>query len=125
LIPILRNTSTNSNNSALAQSNNSNNSVLAQSNNSNNSALAQSSNSNSLRSIETLNGDSAKRLLECPICMEHIKDFRLNCGHMLCNMCAQNVTECPTCMEHITQRDRVYYNKYLKYKQKYLQLKKQ
>jgi hypothetical protein len=141
------NSNSNSNNSNSNNSNNSNSNnnvfALAQPNvddsdddeppelipiipkSSNNSNNSSNSNGNTLKTIESLTGESAKALLECPICMVHIKDIRLNCGHMLCNMCAQQVTECPICRNPVTQKERVFYNKYLKYKQKYLQLKKQ
>ena len=66
-------------------------------------------------------------LLLCPVCLENIKDIRLNCGHMLCKVCAtilrQSNRPCPTCRIPTTSYDKVFYNKYLKYKTKYLQLK--
>ena len=66
-------------------------------------------------------------LLKCPVCLENIKDIRLNCGHMLCTVCArilrQNNRPCPICRVPTTSYDKVFYNKYLKYKTKYLQLK--
>jgi hypothetical protein len=68
-------------------------------------------------------------MLRCPVCQENIKDIRLTCGHMVCNMCATRLRDlnqkCPMCRKDITSMDKVYYNKkYLKYKNKYLSLKK-
>lgn len=62
-------------------------------------------------------------LLECSVCFTNIKDIRLDCGHMVCGECANMVQTCPICREPITRRDKVYYNKYLKYKMKYFSLK--
>jgi len=71
------------------------------------------------------NAERFIKRLECPICHENERKVRLNCGHMLCNMCSSDsrVDKCPVCRAPITTRDRVYYNKYLKYKNKYLALK--
>jgi hypothetical protein len=67
-------------------------------------------------------------MLRCPICFVNVKDIKLTCGHMLCKYCAnnyrtRNITTCPLCRQDITSMDKVYYKKYLKYKNKYLQLK--
>jgi hypothetical protein len=63
----------------------------------------------------------------CRVCFENIKDIRLNCGHMLCKVCArilrQRHSPCPICRVPTTSYDKIFYNKYLKYKTKYLQLK--
>ena len=73
--------------------------------------------------------DDAKNYLDyvkCGVCTLNIKNIRLNCGHMICSTCAYDhrLRNCPLCRKPITNRDEVYYNKYLKYKTKYLQLKK-
>jgi hypothetical protein len=52
------------------------------------------------------------------------KTIKLNCGHLVNDEEAKQST-CPMCRTPITRRDRLYYNKYLKYKTKYLQLKNQ
>ncbi len=38
-------------------------------------------------------------------------------------VCANRLQTCPICRKQIIRRDKVYYNKYLKYKIKYFQLK--
>ena len=62
--------------------------------------------------------------MTCPICLDNEKKVRLNCGHMLCEICSDRVDKCSECREPITTRHTVFYNKYLKYKNKYLVLKK-
>lgn len=66
-------------------------------------------------------------MIRCPVCQDNIKDIRLTCGHMVCKNCATQLhalkQKCPICRKDITSMDKVYYNKYLKYKNKYFQLK--
>ena len=60
--------------------------------------------------------------MECPICLENESDTRLSCGHLCCGRCAIEIQECHICRTPITSRDKIYYHKYLKYKNKYLSL---
>jgi hypothetical protein len=73
------------------------------------------------------NPEVSVEMLRCSVCLINVKDIRLTCGHMLCKNCATQVRSlsqnCPICRKPITSMDKVYYNKYLKYKNKYLQLK--
>jgi alpha-tubulin suppressor-like RCC1 family protein len=61
--------------------------------------------------------------MTCPICLTNERKVRLNCGHMLCEICSDKVDKCPECRTPIINKDAVFYNKYLKYKNKYLTLK--
>jgi len=70
------------------------------------------------------NIEKFRKRLECPVCLTNERKIRLDCGHMLCNSCSARVDKCPECRTPITTRNTVYYNKYLKYKNKYLSLKK-
>jgi hypothetical protein len=67
------------------------------------------------------------KMIRCPVCLDKIKDVRLNCGHLVCRECARRLKQstgtCPECRQPITKTEIVYYNKYLKYKNKYLELK--
>jgi len=67
------------------------------------------------------------KMITCPVCLEKVKDIRLNCGHLVCRECARGLKQsngtCPVCRQPITKTEIVYYNKYLKYKAKYLALK--
>jgi len=38
-----------------------------------------------------------ERKLECPICKDKEKDRVLNCGHMYCRKCIEQLPNCPTC----------------------------
>ena len=63
--------------------------------------------------------------LVCCICYENqINTVLMGCGHMLCSTCAVKVRECPKCRKKIVSRHNIFFNKYLKYKQKYIKLKK-
>jgi hypothetical protein len=79
--------------------------------------------------IDSKDLDEYKHMIKCPVCIGNIKDVRLSpCGHMMCKSCMKDYmtrrdTECPICKKQFTSFDKVYYNKYLKYKNKYLQLK--
>ena len=39
--------------------------------------------------------------LECPVCFNHRKDTRLQCGHLFCHACVEKVTTCPTCRKPV------------------------
>ena len=74
-----------------------------------------------------------EEMMECPICNEHIRNIRIvPCGHTICIECAQRIiTEtsgrkrCPVCNSDRGGFKKAFYAKYLKYKTKYLELKKQ
>ena len=74
-----------------------------------------------------------KEMMECPICNKHIRNIRIvPCGHTICIECAQRIiTEtsgrkrCPVCNSDREGFKKAFYAKYLKYKTKYLELKKQ
>jgi hypothetical protein len=72
--------------------------------------------------------------LNCLICKENeVNTVLIPCGHLFCSRCiqenkqiqiAKNVTPtCPECNQTFTSMHNIYYQKYLKYKNKYLQLK--
>ena len=74
------------------------------------------------------NPEVSVEMLRCPICQTNVKDIRLSpCGHMICKTCAIHLRSlnqgCPICRQSITSIDKVYYNKYLKYKNKYVMLR--
>jgi hypothetical protein len=77
--------------------------------------------------IETISAADISNMIKCPVCLGKIKDVRLNCGHLICRECARTIRSsdatCPQCRAPITNMDRIYYNKYLKYKMKYFALK--
>jgi hypothetical protein len=88
--------------------------------------------------MSTLEGntvDELKERLQCPICLENIKNISLPCGHLICSDCEDKLQnkECPMCRKTFDTTQKVfiggskdnYKNKYLKYKQKYLFLKNQ
>ncbi len=60
--------------------------------------------------------------IRCPICYTNECNVALNCGHMLCKICSESINTCPFCFKQIVTRLDLYYNKYLKYKTKYLAL---
>lgn len=78
--------------------------------------------------VPVLNTKRYKKLLDmkmkCPKCLKYDSTIILNCGHELCLDCAIGITDCPFCKFPITKKQPIYYEKYLKYKQKYLELKK-
>lgn len=39
--------------------------------------------------------------LECPVCFNHRKDTRLQCGHLFCRTCVEQVTSCPICRQPV------------------------
>ncbi len=79
--------------------------------------------------IDTKDLDQYKTMMKCPVCLGNIKDVRLSpCGHMMCKSCIKGYTtrgehKCPICKRDFTSFDKVYYAKYLKYKNKYVMLK--
>ena len=66
--------------------------------------------------------------LRCQACSKNKKQFILSCGHIVCNECYNTSINtnkiCPICQQSITAKNDIFYKKYLKYKNKYLQLKK-
>ncbi len=70
-----------------------------------------------------------KDMMRCEICLTNIKDVRLSpCDHQFCKTCVKSLinrreTKCPKCRVTFTSVNKVYYNKYLKYKMKYFALK--
>ena len=86
--------------------------------------------SSALQSIEMPiddNKDVSIEMLRCPVCQINVKDIRLTCGHLVCGTCAIKISQlnnaCPICREPIRNMDKVYYKKYLKYKNKYVMLR--
>jgi hypothetical protein len=65
--------------------------------------------------------------LKCPVCLIHeVNTVLIPCGHLICSECVigiRRTNECPKCRQRITNSNNVYYKKYNKYKNKYLQLK--
>jgi len=51
---------------------------------------------------------------KCSICFTNDKDTILNCGHLFCNDCSNQVVNCPTCRQVINTLNRAYLKKYLK-----------
>jgi len=79
--------------------------------------------------VDDTNPEYARKLVDrikCPICLENERNIVLNCGHTICSVCAgdSRLINCPECRKPITQRIKMYFNKYLKYKTKYMQLRK-
>jgi hypothetical protein len=78
--------------------------------------------------IDSKDLEEYKEMMKCGICYTNIKDVRFSpCGHMLCKSCVKayiqsGENKCPYCQKPFTGFDKVYYAKYLKYKNKYLQL---
>ncbi len=67
------------------------------------------------------------RRIECPICFMNESNIVLNCGHIICPTCVEQLPEkkCPICKQPISSNQSIYYKKYLKYKNKYAILKKE
>jgi hypothetical protein len=69
--------------------------------------------------------------LTCPVCMTNkVNTVLMPCGHLVCSSCAPRLTiehggnnRCPRCNLAFRTIHNIYYNKYLKYKNKYIQLK--
>ncbi len=73
-------------------------------------------------------GRSYQERLTCPVCyINEVNTALLPCGHLLCSSCAQRIQNynkrCPKCQQLFTHINKIFYQKYLKYKNKYLQLK--
>jgi hypothetical protein len=60
----------------------------------------------------------------CSMCMERVVNIRIDCGHLFCSNCVINIIECPLCRNQITSFAKIYLKKYLKYRTKYMLLKK-
>ena len=65
--------------------------------------------------------------IRCPICLANESNVVLiPCGHLICNQCSeQGIEACPICRKKIERNVSIYYQKYLKYKTKYLNALKQ
>ena len=79
--------------------------------------------------VDNITDDVVRKLIECIRCHNNVRDIKLNCGHQVCRRCLRELMKqsnprCPICNSplYIKGIDRVY-KKYLKYKNKYLQLK--
>jgi hypothetical protein len=67
----------------------------------------------------------------CPVCMNNERNTALGCGHMVCSGCFDIIDtgklaigrKCPICKQPIESKKSIYFNKYLKYKNKYAMLK--
>lgn len=44
----------------------------------------------------------------CAVCREQPRDTFLNCGHIICNVCAARVESCPICRARIDYRSRAF-----------------
>ncbi len=79
--------------------------------------------------IDSKTLDEYKEMMQCPICKTNIKNVEINpCKHLMCKGCAnlyraQGINKCPVCNGRITNFEKVYLGKYMKYKIKYFQLK--
>ena len=70
--------------------------------------------------------------LTCPVCMTNkVNTVLMPCGHLVCSGCAPRLTtengannRCPRCNLGFSTMHNIYYNKYLKYKNKYFALKR-
>ncbi len=70
--------------------------------------------------------------LTCPVCMTNkVNTVLMPCGHLICSTCAPRLTtenggnnRCPRCNLGFRTMHNIYYKKYLKYKNKYLALKR-
>ncbi len=60
----------------------------------------------------------------CSICLNSVVNIRIDCGHLFCSNCVINLNECPFCRTQITSLGNIYLKKYLKYRNKYMLLKK-
>ena len=71
---------------------------------------ARSSASSALSRAESRATESVAvaEINQCHICHERRKDTALNCGHLLCGVCAGRVDLCPECRRAITWRARIF-----------------
>ena len=59
----------------------------------------------------------------CSICLDRVVNIRIDCGHLFCSNCVINLNKCPFCRTSIKQLDKIFLQKYLKYRTKYMALK--
>lgn len=52
--------------------------------------------------------EEAEENLKCDICMTRRKDVVLECGHILCGVCAAQVQNCPMCRRVISTRTKMF-----------------
>jgi hypothetical protein len=60
----------------------------------------------------------------CSICLIRVVNIKIDCGHLFCSNCVINIYECPLCTRQIDSLSKIYLKKYLKYRNKYIFLKK-
>lgn len=77
--------------------------------------------------LEKIGEDYINRLT-CSICMSnYVNVVLIPCGHLLCSECAIRIQndhkQCPQCRKPIKEINDIFYQKYLKYKNKYAMLK--
>lgn len=61
-----------------------------------------------LMSIETIKEEIKDEALKCKICYNNDINTCLECGHIFCKECVNNVTTCPTCrIEFKTENNRI------------------
>ena len=47
---------------------------------------------------------------ECPICFENSNDmYIINCGHMICFECSNNIENCPFCRKYIIRKTKCFF----------------
>ena len=64
---------------------------------------------NGARLGESLAGSESSMVnAECSICFDNKLDCTLNCGHVFCTTCAQELRRCPTCRTSVTVRNKIY-----------------
>ena len=79
-------------------------------------------------------GVSYSKRLNCSICQfNEVNTVLIPCGHLFCSACIQRYKQkqidekktpfCPQCRNEYTSMHNIFFQKYLKYKNKYLQLK--
>ncbi len=72
---------------------------------------------------EDIPADTYRRRLECVICQTNeVNTILIPCGHGCCSECASRLENCHICRARITSKNSLFLNKYLKYKQKYMNL---
>ena len=82
----------------------------------------------SVKPIEDTKTCELLNRITCKVCYINEIDTVLNCGHMFCGRCVETIVQgdskCPECRTPITSKIKNNYNKYVKYKNKYMLLKK-